>query len=115
MILAGIENIKTNFLPDVISHLLNDKVTNQEIPSLIAEIQATLTENQIEIQSRHRLSSTMLQNQPEQESAGTSGRETASKAMQSQLLSQNQSKLLNQWFNLKLVMNMIILIVKLIS
>lgn len=49
MILAEVENTKNAFLLNAISHLLNDPVINQEVPNLIAEIQTTLAENQIEI------------------------------------------------------------------
>jgi len=49
MILAEIENQKNAFLCNAISHLINDPVINQEAPNLIAEIQTTLAENQIEI------------------------------------------------------------------
>ena len=49
MILAEIENQKNAFLCNALSHLINDPVINQEAPNLIAEIQTTLAENQIEI------------------------------------------------------------------
>ena len=49
MILAEIENTKNAFLCNAISHLINDPVINQEAPNLIAEIQTTLAENQIDI------------------------------------------------------------------
>ena len=49
MILAEVENTKNAYLLNAISHLLNDPVINQEAPNLIAEIQTTLAENQIEI------------------------------------------------------------------
>ena len=49
MILAEIENQKNAFLYNALSHLINDPVINQEAPNLIAEIQTTLAENQIEI------------------------------------------------------------------
>ena len=49
MILAEVENTKNAFLLNAISHLINDPVINQEAPNLIAEIQTTLAENQIEI------------------------------------------------------------------
>ena len=49
MILAEIENQKNAFLLNAIAHLINDQVINQEAPNLIAEIQTTLAENQIEI------------------------------------------------------------------
>ena len=49
MILAEVENQKNAFLLNAIAHLINDQVINQEAPNLIAEIQTTLAENQIEI------------------------------------------------------------------
>ena len=49
MILAEVENTKNAYLLNAISHLLNDPVINQEAPNLIAEIQTTLGENQIEV------------------------------------------------------------------
>ena len=49
MILAEVENTKNAFLLNAISQLINDPVINQEAPNLIAEIQTTLAENQIDI------------------------------------------------------------------
>ena len=49
MILAEIENQKNAFLCNALSHLINDPIINQEAPNLIAEIQTSLAENQIEI------------------------------------------------------------------
>ena len=52
MILAEVENTKNAYLLNAISQLVNDPIINQENPNLIAEIQTTLAENQIEIPER---------------------------------------------------------------
>ena len=52
MILAEVENTKNAFLLNAISHLINDPIVNQEAPNLVAEIQTTLAENQIDIPER---------------------------------------------------------------
>ena len=49
MILADVENEKNAFLLNALSHLVNDQVLGNEMPQLIAEIQTTLEENQIQI------------------------------------------------------------------
>ena len=49
MILAEAENQKNAFLLNAISQMLNNPIINQEAENLIAEIQTTLAENQIDI------------------------------------------------------------------
>lgn len=49
MILAEAENQKNAFLVNTIAQMINNPIINQEAENLIAEIQTTLAENQIDI------------------------------------------------------------------
>lgn len=49
MVLAECEREKSNYLLNALAHLVNNQVLNNEVPQLIAEIQTTLGENNIEI------------------------------------------------------------------
>ena len=49
MILAEAENQKNAFLVNTIAQMINNPIINQEAENLIAEIQTTLAENQIDV------------------------------------------------------------------
>ena len=49
MVLAEVEREKSAYLLNALSYLVNNQVLGNEVPQLVAEIQTTLGENQIEI------------------------------------------------------------------
>ena len=49
MVLAEVESQKNAFLLNALSNLVNNQVLNEQAPELIAEIQTTLGENNIQI------------------------------------------------------------------
>lgn len=49
MVLAEIESQKNAYLLNALSYLVNNQVLGNEVPQLVAEIQTTLDENQIQI------------------------------------------------------------------
>lgn len=49
MVLAEVESQKGAYLMNALASLVTDPVLGQEVPTLIAEIQTTLAENNIQI------------------------------------------------------------------
>lgn len=49
LVLAEVEAQKSAYMLNALSHLVNNQVLGNEVPQLIAEIQTTLQENNIEI------------------------------------------------------------------
>ena len=49
VVLAEVESQKNAYLLNALSHLCNNQILGQEVPQLIAEIQTTLAENNIQI------------------------------------------------------------------